>query len=70
MTKDLFNRTITPRCAYCEHGNWSSDRQRILCLKKGVVSPEFFCRKFVYNPLKRVPKKPLKEKFEAADFSL
>ncbi len=59
----LFEKKIEPRCAYCKHSAPLNDDQ-VLCVKKGIVSPAGACRRFRYDPLKRVPPKPL-----AADFS-
>lgn len=59
----LFERDIEPRCAYCRHGA-CLDEEQVVCVKKGVVSAAACCRRFQYDPLKRVPPKPL-----SADFS-
>jgi hypothetical protein len=29
----------------------------ILCAKKGIMSPQESCRRFIYDPFKRVPEK-------------
>ena len=39
----LFRKDIDPRCAYCQRGN-ELDEDRVLCPKKGVVSPSDHCR--------------------------
>lgn len=59
----LFQKDIEPRCAYCKKGAPLGE-ERVMCLKKGIVSAGSSCRSFRYDPLKRVPPKPLK-----ADFS-
>ena len=59
----LFEKDMEPRCAYCKRGV-ELEENEILCSRKGIVSPMGSCRKFKYDPLKRVPPKPL-----AADFS-
>ena len=59
----LFQKDIEPRCAYCKKGARLED-DRVMCLKKGIVSASGSCRGFRYDPLKRVPPKPLH-----ADFS-
>lgn len=59
----LFEKDIDPRCAYCKRGV-ALDEDQIMCVKKGIVSPAGSCRKFKYDPLKRVPPKPM-----SADFS-
>jgi hypothetical protein len=70
--KRLFNRKdITPSCSYCAHGKLSPDKESVLCLKKGIVSLDFSCKRFKYDPLKREPIRPKAiEVFEESDFSL
>ncbi len=54
----LFRKGIEPRCAYCAHAARVSDEE-VACEKKGVVDAGGHCRRFKYDPLKRVPpKKP------------
>lgn len=53
----LFRRDIDPYCVYCAHGNKLNDRE-VMCIKQGVVTPDYSCRKFQYDPLKRTPPKP------------
>jgi len=55
----LFRKDMDPRCAYCEKGNRISEEE-VICKKKGVVPAESCCRAFRYDPLKRVPPRPLK----------
>ena len=59
----LFVKNIEPRCCYCQ---WATplDGGRLVCAKKGIVICTGSCRRFRYDPLKRVPPKPL-----AADFA-
>lgn len=66
----LFGKNIEPACEYCEYGRKTSNGQMVLCVKNGVVSPFYRCRKFIYAPLLRQPKKaaPLPI-FEKKDFS-
>ena len=59
----LFRKKIEKACTYCVHGT-QIDQEQVLCIKKGVVPPEGKCRKFCYDPCKRVPAKP-----KAMDFS-
>lgn len=44
-------------CARCEHATLLSQFDYILCSKKGIVSDTHVCRRFVYDPLKRDPKR-------------
>jgi len=59
----LFRKKIARACAYCEYGTKIDDEQ-VLCIKKGVVPVGGKCRKFSYDPCKRIPLKP-----KAIDFS-
>ncbi len=67
----LFGNRIEPACGYCERGTVSKDGNMVLCESKGVVAPFYSCRKFVYAPLKRVPKRsrPL-PKYDPSEFEL
>ncbi len=56
---DLFEKTIEPRCAYCARGR-ALDAEQVACPKKGVMSAGSSCRAFRYDPLKRVPPRPVK----------
>ena len=58
----LFDKDMEPRCAYCKRGaNLGEDR--VMCLKNGIVPAGGSCRAFRYDPLKRVPPKPLRPDF-------
>ena len=68
----LFKKDIEPRCAYCKRGA-VLDEERVMCMKKGVVSAADSCSRFKYDPLKRVPPRPAAlntSKLSEADFSL
>lgn len=68
----LFQKNIEPRCAYCERGT-QLEEDKILCSRKGVVSPGGSCRAFRYDPLKRVPPPPVVPDFSRLkdeDFTL
>lgn len=67
----LFKKKIERSCDYCAFGA-KLESQQILCAKKGVVTSGK-CRKFRYDPIKRVPlkaKAPDFEKYDQDDFSL
>lgn len=72
MAFDIFNRKVDPQCVYCEHGSVGADKAFVLCRKKGgVMQPFSHCRKFKYDPLKRVPKSvSMHTDFSKEDFSL
>lgn len=68
----LFRKKIEHACTYCIHGT-KIDEEQILCIKKGVVDPEDSCRKFVYDPCKRIPSKAKAldfTKYNEEDYSL
>ncbi len=68
----LFRKKMYRSCCYCNHGTAMGEDQ-ILCAKRGVVSVYYSCRKFRYDPCKRVPPKmkPLDfQKYNDTDFSL
>ncbi|MEA4912855.1 MAG: hypothetical protein VB092_09640 [Oscillospiraceae bacterium] len=67
----LFGNSIVPACEYCELGSKSKDGTMIECAKHGIVSPYFRCKKFVYAPVKRIPRRsPKHPKLDAQDFAL
>lgn len=68
----LFRKDIEPSCAYCKRGNPLSDSE-VICSRKGVVAADGSCRSFKYDPLKRVPPRPVKlntDKLTKEDFSI
>ena len=56
--KKLFGNNIKPSCKYCEMAK-AVEGDVIKCEKFGDVKAYDSCKKFVYNPLKRIPKKEL-----------
>ena len=68
----LFRKKIQKSCAYCQYGTKLNDEQ-VLCIKKGVVAMEGKCRKFTYDPCKRIPVKAKAldfDKYNEEDYSL
>lgn len=68
----LFRKKIERSCSYCLHGTKLNDEQ-VLCTKKGIVSSCSGCRKFAYDPCKRIPPRPKAldfSKYDEEDFSL
>ena len=55
----LFRKNIEPRCAYCARGARIDDGH-VACVKRGVVADTDKCPAFRYDPLKRVPPRPMK----------
>ena len=68
----LFRKKIEPRCAYCEKGAPIVAAQ-VACRRRGVVSAGEHCASFRYDPLKRVPPRPVKlatDPLQKEDFEL
>ena len=42
-------------CLFCENASVLNGDDNLLCKYKGIVSEDFVCRKYVYDPLKRIP---------------
>ncbi len=55
-----FDKSIAPKCDYCQYGKRARDGNKVLCEKRGLVDREYSCTKFVYSPLKRIPVKQLR----------
>ena len=61
------NHEITEICAFCEYAKCLHDESTMLCEKRGIVNSDYYCRRFVYDTLKRSPTLPppiLKFEFE------
>lgn len=68
----LFRKKIERSCSYCAYGTQLGSKQ-VLCIKKGVVGLEGACRKFSYDPCKRIPPRPKAldfDKYNDEDYSL
>lgn len=68
----LFRKKIERSCAYCTHGVLLEDGN-ILCSKKGMRTIDQKCRRFHYDPCKRIPSKAKVldfTKYDQEDFSL
>ncbi len=68
----MFRKDIEPSCAYCVRGSQINERE-VACVKKGIVPVEFHCRRFQYDPLRRVPPRPVQlntSRLREEDFSL
>lgn len=68
----LFRRKIDRSCTYCRFAG-RVDAEHMVCQKYGVVPATHQCRKFRYDPLKRVPARPQPQdfsKYGEKDFSL
>lgn len=67
----LFSKEIEPSCSYCRYGFITHGGESVLCEKRGVTMPYDSCKKFIYAPLKRVPRRPRElPQFDPSDFEL
>ncbi len=68
----LFRKDIEPMCLYCARGVRLGD-QSVGCRRCGVVPADYHCRAFRYDPMKRIPPRPVApdpEKHAREEFSL
>lgn len=68
----LFRKKIERACSYCSYGA-KLDDESYLCSKRGRMMGDDSCRKFKYDPCKRVPFKAKAmdfSRFKDSDFSL
>ena len=68
----LFRKKMTKACTYCAHST-KIDDEYVLCSKKGIRAAYAKCRKFIYDPCKRIPVKAKAldfTKYNKEDFSL
>jgi len=68
----LFRRKIERACSHCIHCT-VLDEEQVLCTKRGLMPILGKCRKFRYDPIKRIPTKPKAldfEKYNKEDYSL
>lgn len=54
-----FDKSIKPKCDYCQFGKRAKDGNKILCEKRGLMDADYSCNKFSYSPLRRIPVKQL-----------
>ena len=68
----LFRKKIERACSYCAYGA-KLDEDTCLCSKRGLKNSSDSCRRFKYDPCKRVPFKSKAldfSQFKDSDFSL
>ncbi len=71
MGNKLFNDDISPSCSLCARCRPAPTENEMLCIEKGVVSADYSCKKFRYDPLKRVPRIiPRQQELNVEDFKL
>lgn len=68
----LFRKNIDPHCGYCRFSA-PAEPDTVICRKKGIRDACDHCRRFRYDPLRRVPPKPKLvdfTKYDKEDYSL
>ena len=67
----IYSKDIPKICLYCEKSSNIFKREELMCSKQGIVSPDYSCKHYSYDPYKRIPKRkqPI-PKYSAKDFSI
>ncbi len=68
----LFRKELPRSCSYCVWGT-ATEKDAVLCPKKGFKTAGDSCRKYVYDPSKRTPARPKPldfSKYNEEDFKL
>lgn len=68
----LFRKKLHRACSYCSYST-ELTTCTLLCAKKGIVDAAASCRKFRYDPTRRIPgkqKAPDFSQYNEEDFSL
>ena len=69
----LFRKNIERNCSYCVYSAKIIGSDNIMCSKKDMIPCDQGCKKFKYDPLKRIPVKAKPKDFSSmddTDFSL
>ncbi|MBE6688074.1 MAG: hypothetical protein E7588_02215 [Ruminococcaceae bacterium] len=65
------NKKYDKCCYYCEYSNAILDGESFLCKKKGVVTPDFSCSAFIFDPLKKdISVRFANTAFDESDFKI
>lgn len=71
MAKSIFAVSEFRFCNSCKHGRNSNFGDKILCMHMGITDPYFSCKKYKYNPLKRIPfRAPVLPAFDKDEFKI
>jgi len=66
-----FENIIEKKCCYCEYASPIRETTGYICKRKGVVSYNFTCKKFAFDPIKLSPALPAKTlQFAPEDFKI
>lgn len=71
MKDKMLGGDVSPKCEYCEFSTPTKGDDTVLCPKKGVVSKDWYCKKYKYDIFKREPKShPTAHEFSKSDFEI
>jgi len=72
LRQKLFNKKdYREVCENCFFGVLSPEKNCVFCSQTGIVKNEYSCKKYKYDPLKRIPKRPKKlPSYNENDFKL
>ncbi len=72
MKQKMTNKNAYEKiCANCFSGRICADREKVLCVRQGIMDPGSTCRHYRYDPLKRRPKKvPTLPEYNPDEFAL
>lgn len=69
--KKMFNKDIVKKCAHCQNSLPLSNSDEMACKIRGIVNSDDLCRKYKYDPLKRVPNaQKIADDYSTDDFEL
>ncbi len=64
-------KSIEKICANCAYGRYTPNEDGVLCEKKGVMLKSSSCKSFKYDPLNRIPARPVTMgNYSAEEFEL
>lgn len=69
----IYRDCENPKCFFCAYSSSLAATDDMICTKTGIVKKDDLCKKFRYDPQKRVPKRVPKlntKKFSKDDFSI
>ena len=52
-----YDTDLPTACRFCERASLLEDGETVLCSKNGIMPAEYACKKYSYDPLKRVPRR-------------
>lgn len=58
-------------CEYCRYGKAAPDGSSVLCSLRGVMRRQSICKKYEYDPVKRIPARaPVLPEYDPEQFAL